>query len=272
MGIAEGASGWIQAILNQLNKIDLTGIGQSIGHWISALPEAFKQARLGELFELTLTVAFQNAVNVLGKLLQGVAAAFPGMMSAAMGAGMSLTKSGYAASADAVALATLMEAKLFPVGSKEYAGHMQVAAAASGAADKLRGSAADDVRAAVEAAAKGIGAGMSNKGVDIIGSDGAKLKALIDSLQPEKVEELFNAPKKTLEGGPANEKLTRPKTSDYNALERVGLVRFGIGGSEDYTRQTAQHTRHMIDVMDGVKTILEKINQDQQGSGTFGNV
>lgn len=65
LGLAEGAAPGIQAALDAINKIDLTGLGQKLGHVFAGLGEAFAQNQFGEIFELSMKAGIVGSANFL---------------------------------------------------------------------------------------------------------------------------------------------------------------------------------------------------------------
>jgi hypothetical protein len=61
-GMAEGAAPAIQAIVDQLNSIDLSGVGQQIGKIFTAFTEAFREGKVSDLLALSITTGFQMAL------------------------------------------------------------------------------------------------------------------------------------------------------------------------------------------------------------------
>ena len=62
-GMAEGAAPAIQMIVDQLNNIDLSGVGQQIGKIFTAFTEAFREGRLTELIGLSLKTGFEIGLD-----------------------------------------------------------------------------------------------------------------------------------------------------------------------------------------------------------------
>jgi hypothetical protein len=58
-GMAEGAAPAIQAIVDKLNHIDLSGIGQKIGAVLSVITEAFKEGTFTKLLVLSIKTGFE---------------------------------------------------------------------------------------------------------------------------------------------------------------------------------------------------------------------
>jgi len=69
VGMAEGAVPAIQAIVDLLNQIDLTGLGQRIGHLFSGVTEAWKQGKITELMQLSFEAAVEFLVNFISNTL-----------------------------------------------------------------------------------------------------------------------------------------------------------------------------------------------------------
>lgn len=69
-GMAEGAAPAIQMIVDQLNSIDLSGVGQQIGKIFLAFTEAFKEGKLSELIALSLKTGFEIGLAYAPALLE----------------------------------------------------------------------------------------------------------------------------------------------------------------------------------------------------------
>ena len=61
-GMAEGAAPAIQMIVDQLNSIDLSGVGEKIGKIFTAFTEAFREGKISDLIALSITTGFQMAL------------------------------------------------------------------------------------------------------------------------------------------------------------------------------------------------------------------
>lgn len=61
-GLAEGAAPGIQAVLDALNTIDLTGIGVQLGNILTAFGQAFREGKLAQLIGDTFKFGFEAAV------------------------------------------------------------------------------------------------------------------------------------------------------------------------------------------------------------------
>jgi hypothetical protein len=64
-GIAEGAAPAIQNVLDMLNNVDLTSLGQEIGRVLTALTQAFREGTVSELIAESLRVGFEAGVAAL---------------------------------------------------------------------------------------------------------------------------------------------------------------------------------------------------------------
>lgn len=64
-GIAEGAAPGIQAVLDQLNNVDLTGIGVQLGNILTAFAQAFREGQLSTLIAQTISFGFESAVALI---------------------------------------------------------------------------------------------------------------------------------------------------------------------------------------------------------------
>ncbi len=74
-GIAEGVAPGLQAILDALNTIDLTGIGEKIGTLFKGLTQALRDAKLGELLALSLNAGLETFANTFNATIAGIQAA-----------------------------------------------------------------------------------------------------------------------------------------------------------------------------------------------------
>lgn len=69
-GIAEGVAPAVLAIEKMLAKLDLSGLGQSIGKYLTALTQAFSEGKLTELIALSLRTGFEMAVAAAPLIFQ----------------------------------------------------------------------------------------------------------------------------------------------------------------------------------------------------------
>ena len=65
IGIAAGLAPQLEKILNQLNGIDLSGIGKEMGNVVSAFIQAFQEGRLSELISETLKLGFNSGMAIV---------------------------------------------------------------------------------------------------------------------------------------------------------------------------------------------------------------
>lgn len=61
-GMAEGAAPAIQSIVDSLNQIDLSGVGEQIGKVFTAFTQAFREGKISDLIALSITTGFQMAL------------------------------------------------------------------------------------------------------------------------------------------------------------------------------------------------------------------
>lgn len=74
IGIAEGAAPAISNILDQLNKINLTGVGVQIGHFLTALTQAFSEGTLSQLIGESVRTGFEIGIASLPALFEKLGA------------------------------------------------------------------------------------------------------------------------------------------------------------------------------------------------------
>ena len=74
-GIATGLAPALQQVSNAVNSIDFAGWGQKIGRAVAMLIEAFSSGKIFSLLRLGLTVAFEEAINVMYGGIFGLAGA-----------------------------------------------------------------------------------------------------------------------------------------------------------------------------------------------------
>jgi len=79
LGLAAGAAPAIRDVVDSLNKIDLSGIGQYMGKAISLFAKAFKDGNLSKLVGLGLQVGFDVALEHLKAGLIAIASAAPSL-------------------------------------------------------------------------------------------------------------------------------------------------------------------------------------------------
>lgn len=65
LGLAEGAAPGLQALVDKLNTIDLSGLGQRIGGVLAGISQSFIEGRFSEVFELSLQSGIQGASNFM---------------------------------------------------------------------------------------------------------------------------------------------------------------------------------------------------------------
>jgi hypothetical protein len=71
----------VQGLLGLVNQIDFSKWGRGIGAAIGLITQAFSQGKVGELLELTLVLAFKQAINTMVGLIYGLAGAFQALFT-----------------------------------------------------------------------------------------------------------------------------------------------------------------------------------------------
>lgn len=220
-GIAEGAAPGLQALVDMLNKIDLSGLGKRIGDIFLAVTTAAKVGQLTELLRLGLSAAFESAMTILVNRVRILGSALPSLMVAGM--------------AQAIAIqAGMMQGVLSKLGIK--GGPLaDIQKGFAGVSADIGGPA---LKALLTGGFEGI-------------FDGPAAKEFKDAM--EKFAEIGRAHGKgiaggvaALAGGDAEAKVkTAKQQQDANALERIGGQFFrGVALAQglDYQRQTAKNT------------------------------
>lgn len=74
--VAEGVAPALQQVLNLLQKIDLSSIGESLGRGISLVVQAISSGKIFDVIGQSIIITFKQAVNVVTGLIYGLAGAF----------------------------------------------------------------------------------------------------------------------------------------------------------------------------------------------------
>lgn len=227
-------------------------------------------ATLGKIVELSLTVAFENAVTFLASALTKLFAALP-----------ELAKAGVKGTAAGIGIPLASSVARFIAGSNEQAANQtsdpQLAAEQRRNALGWRLFAAAGEEAAPDLAkqagasfVKAFKAAMDAKGPDLFGgTNAAALAALLQPFGPSAIAKAAPGI-----GGVAATNLLAGggKGAEANALERVGAL-FGAGAGSsltDHARQTASNTRESAKAIYKVNATLERM--ERQTGGGFANV
>jgi hypothetical protein len=262
-GIAEGAIPMFNRVLSYINSIDWVGIGRNIGKYLMAFEGAAKSGQLGELIELSLIVAFENAFMfaarqafVLGEILKAVASDMfkplvantgalaineIGMLEAKAKRSSFLQQAEYDISRDP----NLSDrAKAFQMAKMREQADIDFRNATSGnnaTARQLLKEREDaiknGIKSVIDTAKSAIG--VSGEMFPMGGENTNKLKSLVNMLsvfdssissgKQTPIADMFGA------GGSIG-------TPQVSALEKIGLI-FGGGGTVDYTKDTAKNTK-----------------------------
>jgi hypothetical protein len=205
----------------------------ALANFAAAIPKAIEQGRLSELIELSLTVAFQNAANVLWQALQRIAAGLPDLITAALAAG-------HAGIPTLPLVGARIAEQLAPAGS----GFRKDARFVG---DVLASDVQKNIADAVAKAAAGTTKSLSINTTPLFGGEaGARLQALRTLLGVNQGPAIKG-------GGPVGDlenflgKSTRTKAQEMEttALEKIGFI-ISRGPGADYPRETAANTREMV--------------------------
>ena len=82
LGMAEGMAPGLNGILQSLNKIDLTPLGQRVGEALTGFTQAFREGKITTVVALGLQAGFETALTYLGKGLIGIGLALKETMAA----------------------------------------------------------------------------------------------------------------------------------------------------------------------------------------------
>lgn len=219
--------------------------------------------QFAKVLELSLTVAFEKAVNFFYTQMLRMVSALPELMSASV-------KLGQATVGQAMAKPIAELFALMSEGNK-LPGREDVADEWAKAAELLTGPDADQLAEAAADFARAFAAAKSIKPVDLFGGghnkelmDMLRAAGLLPQARPVPAAGGFTAANAPLGG---QVKMT---FGDANALERIG---FGSGGSSpilNATRETAANTRTTYRSIDRVNATLERMERQREGG--FANV
>jgi hypothetical protein len=268
LGIAEGAAPGIQALVDKINSIDVTGLGKRIGDALSVGGEAWKEGQFGELVGLSLKSGMLDASNFMlteiDKWAERIRNAFskekPGEASGLEQTGAALGGIG----AGLLGLWNLAGEKVGIPGSAEkaeeridQANRLLSKAGLGGFIDSF----------AEEMATAGGEAVRDNpfrqQLDDLYASLLAKVKAR------EGTDERLRGGTATAAAGAEKKRGGRDSGTGVSELERVGLL-FNFGGAQasvDYQRRTAENTNSMAQYL---RRISERMWQGE--TADFSNV
>ncbi len=288
-GIAEGAAPGIQQAMDELNKMDVASIGQTIGNAIGIGVQAIKTGQLDKLVTLSLEVGFTKGFTFAGNLF-GDIGFWRGVGETAL-AGFSVLGTGLIKLfTSAATIGSSVMEKTFGEIIENFTGgklrqflgipadfkaeNFETIFArnrrnSDALFNKLFGNNLNDALDFGKEGLANLGAALKRARAGMTGGPAAaELDALIKQLDADRPKDFEE--RKRRGGGAAGDVTGFGKRSEVSALERIGYINFRGNGGPDYQRrsavsneQVAANTRAMLklteDVLNVQKTIARAI-------------
>lgn len=282
-GIAEGAAPGIQALLNKINNLDLTGLGVRIGGVLTGFTQAFNEGQLSELVALGLGAGFEKATNFFRNLITspdlwsgvgqaavgGLAMLGRGLIEAGITAQNLVTSGLQKGLADALAsLGDTKIGKMLGLGGMEAPSFKEIFdanQAQSGAGiNALLGTPDEFFKNATSFMTEGgkdfatsVQEAWASSG-GVMGDDFVKKLAEFQARAPKPEEGA--TPGGASDQGKLNFSGPRGKGGgpEVNALERIGLVNVGGNRGVDYQRRSATSLERIVVLQEKMLKVIPK--------------
>ncbi len=233
-GIAAGAAPGIQQIQDKLNALDLTGIGESIGKYLTSLTQAFSEGTFGQLIAESMRVGFEGGLGFILPVLESLGSALLRMFQ---------TPLTYLAAGIDWVILRLLDAMnsippIFPgVGRTRYPagvkppsfGEIKAGIDQEGTLGKWTSSATADSKARMAAA-------LAN-----LKKIAGPLQDMFDGLVDRAGARGYIVKRGGGKGGAANPDDVGGYRPQFTSLEKMGFVMSG-GGNSNFASATAQNT------------------------------
>lgn len=250
-GIAEAAAPAAQKIADYFNSIDFSGLGQSVGRYITAFTEAFSSGNVTELITTSLTSGFQAFLDVLPAMVEEMSliirhALLPG---GTKGAFQGFLKWGYSMGADDPQQSPEGKAYLEKVMGNIDAKQVETFKAENEQIAASRRLADEDLR----------------KGLIQASKDIQPVKDLINGLIGKAMHD--GRPSRSLTNATADDLSPGVQYHQaFTALEKMSFVMSGLNNPlmNDSARQTAQNTLRLNSQM---QTLIDRMNRFMNATG-----
>jgi hypothetical protein len=300
VGVADRVAPVIKPLLDRFATLDLSGLGQQVGEFVSLFVQAFQDGKLGEVILTSMELSFANAANFLMGLLTAIGNALGAILLAvirtvltalqiattadfwkALGAALLSIAARFTAALLAGVAELIDNLRGIPVvGDKIHGGAEAVRSKANEmwkGADAVDAYGSEKLQPAVDAIKARMGEELKsiaaltmqgfNQGNSVIDTSGISkhldnvVNQVLNHAQEAQDAALKELPTKTPDA-PVGEQLDNKPA--FSHLQKIGGGGYTSGGDPLLT-ESRQQTRELKDLNRGVKTLIEK--QPRQSTG-----